>query len=126
MITFIMPSASAASVPGRMRTCQSAFLAVRVETGSTTTTLAPRACASAMNGQWCKLLLMVLMAQRMMYFEWTKLSGSTAAVGPQDIKKALIAPESQNVRSDTTAPSLLKNASSKISSWEVTMELGDS
>src|SRR5437016_5894566 len=43
MITFIMPNASAASVPGRMRTCQSAFLAVRVETGSTTTTLAPRA-----------------------------------------------------------------------------------
>ena len=43
MITLIMPSASAASVPGRMRRCQFARLAVRVETGSITTTLAPRA-----------------------------------------------------------------------------------
>jgi hypothetical protein len=49
--------------------------------------------------------------QSTMYFEWTKLSGSTAAVVPQVMKKALIAAESQNVRSDTTAPSLLKNAS---------------
>jgi hypothetical protein len=64
-----------------------------------------------MKGQWCRLLLMVLMAHSTMYFEWTKLSGSTAAVGPHDIRNAVTAPESQNVRSEITAPSLLKKAS---------------
>jgi len=82
---------------GGMRTCQSAFLAVRgrdrIDHHHQFGAGAP--CASAMNGQWCRLLLSgCLMAQRMMYFEWTKLSGSTAAVGPQDMKKALIAAES--------------------------------
>ena len=69
MMTLIMPSASAASVPGLMGMCQSAFLAVRVATGSITTTLAPRRWASAMNGQWCRLLLIVLIAQSTMYLE---------------------------------------------------------
>jgi hypothetical protein len=64
-----------------------------------------------MKGQWCRLLLIVLIAQRTMYLECTKLSGSTAAVGPQVMKKALIAAESQKVRSATVAPSLLKKAS---------------
>ena len=40
MITFIMPSANAASVPGLIGMCQSACLAVRVRTGSITTTRA--------------------------------------------------------------------------------------
>ena len=64
-----------------------------------------------MNGQWCRLVLIVLTAQRTMKREWTKLSGSTAAVGPQVMKNAVMAPESQNVRSETVAPSLLKKAS---------------
>ena len=42
--------------------------------------------ASAMNGQWCKLVLMVLHAQRMMYFECLKLSGSMPGEGPIVIK----------------------------------------
>ena len=72
-----------------------------------------------MNGQWCRLLLIVLMAQRMMYFECTKLSGSTAAVGPQVMKKAVMAAESQKVRSATVAPSLLKKASPTFSPFRM-------
>ena len=111
MITLIIPRARAASVPGRIRMCQSACLAERVACGSITTTVAPRFCASLMNGQWCRFVLIGLTAQRMMYLECTKLSGSIAAVGPHAMKNAVIAPESQNVRSDTVAPSLLKKAS---------------
>ena len=48
MITCIIAIASAPSVPGRIGMCQDAALAVRVLTGSTTTTLAPLRCASAM------------------------------------------------------------------------------
>ena len=68
MITFIMPSARAASVPGLIAMCQSAALAVRVRTGSMTTTLAPFACASRMNGQACRLVLIMFMPHTMMYF----------------------------------------------------------
>ena len=41
MMTWIIASASAASVPGRIGMCQSASRAVRVRTGSITTSLAP-------------------------------------------------------------------------------------
>ena len=64
-----------------------------------------------MNGQWCRFVLIVLIAHSTIYFECTKLSGSTAAVGPHDMKNAVIAPESQNVRSEIVAPSRLKKAS---------------
>ena len=86
MMTFIMPSASAASVPGLIAMCQSASRAVRVFIGSMTTSLAPFFLASAMNGQWCRLVLMVLQAHRMMYFEWRKLSGSMPGDGPMVMK----------------------------------------
>ena len=82
MITFIIPIASAASVPGRIGMCQSASRAVRVLTGSITTSFAPFLFASAINGQWCKLVLIVLHAHRMMYFECVKLSGSMPGEGP--------------------------------------------
>ena len=51
MMTFISASASAASVPGRIGICQSASRAVRVLTGSMTTSLAPALLACSMNGQ---------------------------------------------------------------------------
>ena len=68
MMTFIMPSASAPSVPGLMATCQSACLAVRVRTGSMTTIFAPFFCASRMNGQACRLVLIMFIPHTMMYF----------------------------------------------------------
>ena len=82
MITCIIASASAPSVPGRIGRCQSAFFAVRWATGSMHTTLAPRRWASSMNGQRWRLLDRTLQAQMMMYRECTSDSGSTAAVGP--------------------------------------------
>ena len=82
MITCIIASASAASVPGRIGMCQSDFSAVRWRTGSMQTTLAPLRCASSMNGQRCRLFDSTLQAQIAMYREWTSDSGSTAAVGP--------------------------------------------
>src|SRR5215510_246545 len=94
-----------------MGICQSARLAVRVFTGSMTTTLAPCSWASAMNGQWCRLVLIVLHAQRMMYLAYLKLSGSVPGVGPMVMKYAVQEPESQKVRSLMVAPSLLKNGS---------------
>ena len=42
MMTFIMPSASAASVPGRTRRCSSLFVASQVTFGSTVTSFMPR------------------------------------------------------------------------------------
>ena len=51
--------------------------------------------------------------------ECTKLSGSIAAVGPQLMKKAEIAPSLQNVRSEIVAPSLLKKASPAFSPFRV-------
>ena len=51
MMTCIIASASAASVPGRIGICQSASRAVRVSTGSMTTSLAPAFLACSMNGQ---------------------------------------------------------------------------
>ena len=47
----ISASASAASVPGRGARCSSAWRAVRVRTGSITTTCAPCSRAAAMNFQ---------------------------------------------------------------------------
>ena len=43
---------------------------------------APFLFASAIKGQWCKLVLIVLHAHRMMYFECLKLSGSIPGEGP--------------------------------------------
>ena len=82
MITFIMASASAPSVPGLIGMYQSARAAVRCRIGSMTTTLAPRRCASATNGHRCKLVEIMLQAQMTMYRECTRLSGSTPAVAP--------------------------------------------
>ena len=67
MITCIIASASAPSVPGRIGRCQSAFLrrAVRAP-GRCTTTFAPRRWASSMNGQRWRLLDSTLQAQMMM------------------------------------------------------------
>ena len=45
------------------------------------------------------------------YFEWTKLSGSTPPVGPTVNSHAVDEPEAQNVFSFTVVPSLLKKAS---------------
>ncbi len=81
-MTLIMPIASAESVPGRMAMCQSAACADRVRTGSTTTTRAPRFCASAMKGHMWVLVLWGLQAHSTMYFEYCRLSGSMPAVGP--------------------------------------------
>ena len=81
-MTCAIPSASAASVPGRMAMCQSARLAVRVRIGSMTTTFAPRLRASATNFHMWMFVLMRLQAQMTMYRECTKLSGSMPAVGP--------------------------------------------
>ena len=50
--------------------------------GSMTTSLAPAFFACSINGQWCELVPSVLQAHRMMYFECTKLSGSTPGVAP--------------------------------------------
>jgi hypothetical protein len=69
MITFVIPSAKVPSVPGRIGICQSACLAVRVRTGSITTILAPFFFASRMKGQACRLVLIMFIAQTMMYFE---------------------------------------------------------
>ena len=66
MITFIMASASAPSVPGRIGMYQSACAAVRCRTGSITTTFAPRRCASATNGHRCRLVEIMLQAQMRM------------------------------------------------------------
>jgi hypothetical protein len=55
-------------VPGRIAMCQSAALAVRVRTGSITTTLAPFSRASRMKGQPCRLVLTMFMPHTMMYF----------------------------------------------------------
>ena len=77
--------ASAPSVPGRMGMCQSASRAVRVRTGSITTSLAPFLRACSMKGQWCEFVLSVLQAHSTMYFECTKLSGSAPGVWPMVI-----------------------------------------
>jgi hypothetical protein len=66
MITCIMASASAPSVPGRMGMCQSARFAVRCRIGSITTTFAPRRWASATNGHRCRFVETMLQAQMMM------------------------------------------------------------
>jgi hypothetical protein len=65
-MTCIMPSASAASVPGMGRTCRSATWAVRVRSGSMTTTVAPFCLASRMNGHRCRLVTMVFVPHRTM------------------------------------------------------------
>jgi hypothetical protein len=65
-MTCISPRASAPSVPGRIGMCQSALWAVRVRTGSITTTFAPRCWASAMNGHRWRFVLMTLHAQSTM------------------------------------------------------------
>ena len=66
MITFIIASARAPSVPGRIGMYQSARFAVRCRTGSITTTFAPRRCASATNGHRCRFVETMLQAQMMM------------------------------------------------------------
>ena len=66
MMTFIIPSASAPSVPGRMGMYQSALCAVRCRSGSMTTTLAPLSWACLMNGHMCRLVERTLQAHRMM------------------------------------------------------------
>ena len=66
MITCIIASASAPSVPGRIGMCQSARCAVRWRMGSMQTTFAPRFWASAMNGHRCRFVEIVLQAQMMM------------------------------------------------------------
>src|SRR5437764_14263379 len=104
MMTCIMPMASDTSAPGRIGMCQSASRAVRVLTGSITTSFAPFRLASAMNGQWCRLVLIVLQAQRMIYLEYLKLSGSIPGDGPMVMKYAVHDPESQNVLSLMVAP----------------------
>ena len=62
--------------------CWSAAAAVRLRTGSTTTTFAPRLRASVMYGHRCRFVLMMLQAHTRMNFECTRLSGSTPAVSP--------------------------------------------
>ena len=71
-----MPSASAASVPGRGARCQSAFSAVRERKGSMTTSRAPRRRASSTNGQRCTLELTMLAPQARISRACTTASGS--------------------------------------------------
>ena len=111
MMTCIIARASAPSVPGRMGRCQSALAAVRCRTGSMHTILAPLRWASSMKGWRWRLVDNTLHAQMTMYFECTKLSGSTPAVGPRVMTWAVIAPPSQKVRSVTVVPSALKKGS---------------
>ena len=76
--------------------------------------LAPRFRASSTKGQWCRLVEIELHAQITIYFEWTKLSGSTPPVGPTVSSHAVDEPEAQKVFSFTVEPNLLKKASPEV------------
>ena len=103
-MTCIIAIASAASVPGSGCTNQSALRAVAVRTGSITTTVAPLRRASVTNGHRWRLVIRVLVPQRMMNLLWRRSIGSmprpfpyarpvpTRAVAPQSEPTGWVAP----------------------------------
>ena len=107
-ITRISPSASAASVPGRGRTCQSAERAVRVSTGSTTTTRAPDRRASVTNGHRCWLVTIVFVPQSTTNRLCRRSSGSIPRVPPCVAISPSAADEPQIARVSRDAPSSAK------------------
>ena len=77
-ITCMSPSASAASVPGSGRTCQSAAAAVRVSSGSMTTTRAPALRACWTIGHWCRLVTIVFVPHSTMKRLCSEVEGAQA------------------------------------------------
>ena len=99
MMTFNMPSASAASVPGRMGRCRSAFAARNVTRGSMTTVFMPRFMRSMT--QWPKkpsefamrgLLPHTNMTSGMVQPSWSNRSGkcwATSAIQNEPVVAAM-------------------------------------
>ena len=80
--TCIIASISATSVPGSGWRNQSAESAVMVRMGSITTTCAPSRRAASITGHRCRLVSRVLVAHRMISFEWRISLGSSALPVP--------------------------------------------
>jgi hypothetical protein len=98
------PSASAASVPGSGRTCQSADAAVRVRSGSMTTTRAPALRAAWTIGHWCRLVTIVFVPHSTM----SRLCARSSGRRPTSVPAASSCPAAaacpQIVRSRREAP----------------------
>ena len=76
------PSASAASLPGSGRRCQSATRAVRLRKGSTTISRAPRRRASRMKRHRCGAVESGFQPQTTIVRACTHSSGSTSGEAP--------------------------------------------
>jgi hypothetical protein len=99
-----MPSASAASVPGRMAMCSSHASAVRVRSGSMQIVVAPFAFAWRMNGQRCGFDVSVFVPQRMISFACADGLGSVPMRDAVDAGPGGMPAAAQMVRSSSDAP----------------------
>jgi hypothetical protein len=110
----MMPSARAASVPGRMAIHQSLFCAVLHWYGSMVTILAPALRAWCMIVHRCMLVTLVLEPQLMRKRDCRAVSGSMTARVPSVISQPAAPAVAQMVRSSSDAPSRWKKRRSRL------------
>ncbi len=99
------PSASAASVPGRIARCSSQRSAVRLRHGSIATRRAPRRRASRQNRQRWTLEEIAFVPQRRISFAFTTASGSVPIEPPMVARSPSEPAAEQMVRPRSDAPS---------------------
>ena len=108
MMTCIMASASAASVPGSGARCSWHFSAVRLRYGSIAMSFAPRRLASCTRDHRCRLETIGFEPQIRISFASSKRSGSMPKEPPRVIFIPALPAAEQMVRSRRDAPSRLK------------------
>ena len=104
-IARIIPSASAASVPGSGVRCSSATRAVRLRKGSTTTSRAPARRASRIFRHRCGAVDIGFQPQATIMRAWCQRSGSTSGERPIVRSTPRTPAEAQIVRTSSLAPS---------------------
>ena len=104
----MMPSASAASVPGVIGIHSSHWSAVRVRSGSIAITRAPRSRASRTNGQRCGFDVSVFVPHNSTRSLSGSPSGSAPMLAPSVMRNPTVPAIEQIVRSSIEAPSRWK------------------